>query len=428
MKFKILMCVTALTVLSMLALPTRCLAQKPSHKLPHYSVVDLGTLGGSYSFAPDDAPNEKGEVNGFSTLPGDIVIHAFRWHDGRMIDLGTLGGPNSASPFPLNDWGAVPGYSDTTTPDPNGEDYCGFGTYLICRAFIWYNGVMITLPTLGGPNNGGDQLNDWGQMVGDSEIDLRDPSCAPPQVLADKPVIYDQGQVWELRTLPGDSWGDAFVINNQGQAAGYSSTNCGAAQSGIWHALLWKNGTPIYLGNLGGQMFNLPQAINNKTQVVGGSDLSGDTVNHAFLWQQRTGMIDLGTLPGYPNSIAEGINDGGQIVGGASEQPLLGGNCTAFLWQDGVMTDLNTLIPPGSPLYLCFASGINSPGQIAGQAVVVATGEWHAFLATPVENESDVSFSSGETKERSKVTMPENVRKMLQRRLGLRRGGTIGPQ
>jgi len=383
MKSRILTLLAAMMLLAPLAVPIRLAAQEQQQSLPRYTVTDLGTLGGSYSFAPDNAPNEKGQVNGFSTLPGDAVIHAFLWHDGKMIDLGTLGGLNSTSDWPLNDWGAVPGYSDTATPDPNGEDYCSFGTHLICRAFIWYNGVMITLPTLGGPNNGGDQLNNWGQMVGDSEIDLPDPSCAPPQVLADRPVIYELGRVRELPTLPGDSWADAFVINDQGQAAGYSSTNCGAAQSGIWHALLWKNGTPIYLGNLGGQMLNLPQAINNKTQVVGGSDLAGDTINHAFLWQQRTGMIDLGTLPGYPNSIAEGINDKGQIVGGASEQPFLGGNCTAFLWQSGVMTDLNTLIPPGSPLYLCFASGINSRGQIAGTAVVVSTGEAHAFLATP---------------------------------------------
>ena len=142
-------------------------------------------------------------------------------------------------------------------------------------------------------------------------------------------------------------------------------------------------------------------------------------------------MTDLGTLPGYPNSIAEGINDEGQVVGGASDQPFLGGNSSAFLWQDGVMTDLNTLIPPGSPLFLWYATGINSRGQIAGQAVVVSTGEWHAFLATPVENESDATFASGVTRERPKVTQPpENVRKMLQRRFGSGRFGSeaVRPQ
>ena len=87
MKLKTLTGVTAMTILAVLTLPTPCLAQQPNHKLPHYNVVDLGTLGGSYSFAPDDAPNEKGEVNGFSTLLGDTVIHAFFWRDGRISSL-----------------------------------------------------------------------------------------------------------------------------------------------------------------------------------------------------------------------------------------------------------------------------------------------------------------------------------------------------
>ena len=175
-------------------------------------------------------------------------------------------------------------------------------------------------------------------------------------------------------------------------------------------------------------MLNLPQAINNKTQVVGASDLSGDTINHAFLWEKGV-MTDLGTLPGYPHSIAEGINDEGQVVGGASEQPFLGGNCTAFLWQDGVMTDLNTLIPPGSPLYLCFASGINSRGQIAGTAVN-SSGEARAFLATPSKCEGDCESAATAATQRPNITLPENVRKLLQRRarFGGLKGGPVTPQ
>ncbi len=418
MKLKMLAFLGALTLLTALALPTRCLAQAPNRQLPHYTVIDLGTLGGTFSGAEDDAPNQSGQVDGYSTLPGDNVLHAFLWSRGSMIDLGTLGGPNSAAIWQLNDWGAVPVVSDTTTPDPNQENYCSLGTNLICRAFVWYQGLRITLPTLGGNNTYGAQINNRGQMVGASEIDVRNPTCPPPQVLIERPVIWEQGRVRELPILPGDTSGAAFVINDLGQIGGLSSPDCATS---IWHALLYKHGAPIYLGTLGGQALNIPQAINNKTQVVGASDLSGDTVNHAFLWENGV-MTDLGTLPGYPNSIAEGINEQGQVVGGASDQPFLGGNSSAFLWQDGVMTDLNTLIPPGSPLFLWYATGINSRGQIAGQAVQVSTGEFHAFLATPVENESDAAFASGVTRERPKVTLPpENVRKMLQRRFGLGR-------
>jgi len=362
-------------------------------------------------------------VDGYSTLLGDNVMHGFLWDHGTMIDIGTLGGPNSMAVWQLNDWGAVPAMSDTTTLDPYEEDYCFLGTNFICRAFVWYQGLRITLPKLSGNNTYGAQINNWGQMVGAAELDVINPTCPPPEVLIERPVIWEEGRVRELPILSGegDTSGAAFVINDLGQIGGLSSPDCA---TNTWHALLYDHGAPIYLGTLGGNALNIPQAINNKTQVVGASDLSGDTVNHAFLWEKGV-MTDLGTLPGYPNSIAEGINDEGQVVGGASDEPFLGGNSTAFLWQDGVMTDLNTLIPPGSPLFLWYATGINSRGQIAGQAVVVSTGEWHAFLATPVEKESDVPFASGETRERPKVTMPENVRRMLQRRAhfgGLKRG------
>lgn len=78
-----------------------------------------------------------------------------------------------------------------------------------------------------------------------------------------------------------------------------------------------------------------------------------------------------------------------------------------------MMTDLNTLIPADSPLYLIEAFGkINDHGQIAGYALQISTGDVHAFLLTPTEGLWAIS-------ERPKVVLPENVRKQIQqRRLG----------
>jgi probable HAF family extracellular repeat protein len=93
----------------------------------------------------------------------------------------------------------------------------------------------------------------------------------------------------------------------------------------------------------------------------------------------------------------------------------------AFLWQNGVMTDLNTLIPADSPLFLIEAAGtINSRGQIAGYALQTTTSEFHAFLATPrnsAPNDSATLAASGQTSQNPKVVLPENVRKMLRERL-----------
>jgi len=110
------------------------------------------------------------------------------------------------------------------------------------------------------------------------------------------------------------------------------------------------------------------------------------------------------------------------VVGGSLD---INGNERAFLWQNGVMTDLNTLIPADSPMFLLEAQGrINSRGQIAGFASLTGTDEVHAFLATPSHGhgagENATLAARGATNKSPKVVLPENVRKMLRQRLGSR--------
>ena len=90
------------------------------------------------------------------------------------------------------------------------------------------------------------------------------------------------------------------------------------------------------------------------------------------------------------------------------------GNSRAYLWQGGVMTDLNALIPSNSPLFLLEATGgISSTGEIAGAALVISTGEIHAFLATPsgqsAGNENAAPGTPSRTIRRLR-TLPENAR------------------
>ena len=174
-----------------------------------------------------------------------------------------------------------------------------------------------------------------------------------------------------------------------------------------------------------GALNNIAFAINNQGQIVGQSDLPGDTTFHAFLWQNGA-MVDLGTLLGDFLSAAFGINNKGQVVGQSCDQ---NGNCRAFLWQDGVMTNLNALIPQGSPLYLIEASDINDRGEIVGNAIATGTGNERAFLATRCdekqgEDQGCKDFAEGTivvestTSERPNITLPDYVLNLLDHRRG----------
>ena len=217
------------------------------------------------------------------------------------------------------------------------------------------------------------------------KIALTDPNCIPPQVLDYEAVIWGpkKGEIHELPAFSGDSVAAAFAINDNGQVVGESgSCGSGPGLSPIYiHAVLWQNGSVTDLGNLGGVMNNVANAINDGGQVVGGSDLPGDTTGHAFLWTKHNGMQDLGTLPGDFSSFAIGINNEGQVVGQSCDHS---GNCRAFLWQNGVMTDINTLITPGSSLYLVSGNDINDEGDIVGQAFDQSSGDSPGFLGDPV--------------------------------------------
>ena len=398
MKFRILTCQTTIAVLiaMTLSLPLAAQDQAGHSEQSRYRVVSLGIpLGGSAAGAA--AINNLGWVAGDSNLTGDLTQHAELWVYGYPIDMGTLGGPNSAVLWPgLNIWGEAVGISDTSATDPLGETWsCGAffpasHTGHTCVGFKWQWGVgMTALPTLGGNNGFATSVNSSGQVVGWAENTVHDPTCVPPQVLQFEAVVWGPGkhQMQQLPPYSGDPDGAATGINDNGQVIGISGIcqNAVGNQTAI-HALLWQHGTVTNLGNLGGYAWNTPMALNNHGQIVGFSDLSGDQHGanpnfHAFLWTQSRGIQDLGTLPGDAISEALGINDQGQVVGVSYGAGFT--NPRAFLWQDGVMTDLNTLITSGSSLYLQAAQEINDLGEIVGQASDQTTGNAPAFLLIP---------------------------------------------
>jgi probable HAF family extracellular repeat protein len=411
----------AVTLFAALALTVPLAAQEQPQNASktYYTVQNLGTLGGTFSWAY--GISNKGSITGYATLPGDTAYRTFLWRKGLMTDLGTLGGPNSGSYGGINERGEIAGLAETAAPDPFGEDFCHLGTYLTCAPSLWRDGVMTELPTLGGNNGNAISINNRGWAVGGVENSTPDDCGA--QLFQVMPVIWKNGQIEELPVLSGDTRGYANGINDHGQAVG-SSRTCT-----VHHAVLWENGTVTDLASLGGT-YSVANGINNQGKVFGISYLSDDLIGHAFLWQKKTGMMDLGTLPGDFFSYALGIDNKGRVVGTSCDES---GNCRAFLWQNGVMTDLNTLIPAGSPWFLVEADWINSRGKIVGLAFNMTTGEGHAFLATPREcelgSQCDAVAAQRNNRARPTVILPENVRKMIQQRQGGRLGvGLMRPR
>ena len=369
-------------------------AKRPGSDPLRYEVAQLPSLGGTSSAG--FSINNRGWVAGRSNLPGNRIRHATLWRDGSLTDLGTLGSEerNSVVRWPVKNLrGLITGISQTDEPDPLGENWScsaffppATATGYRCLGFKWQNGVMTPLPTLGGTHGFAAGSNNRGQIVGWAENTIHDPTCEPPQVLQFHPVVWGPNErIRELPLLPGDTSGAATAINDRGQIVGISGI-CDQAVGRFTaiHAVLWERGKVVDIGNLGGVAWHTPNAINRRGDIVGFSNFSradgGNLRPHAFLWTKSDGIEDLGTLPSPldDNSDAWGINKRRQVVGSSCD---VDGNCHAFLWQGGAMTDLNQLVDSEDELIAAY--DIDDHGRITGQAFDDEAGAFVAFLATP---------------------------------------------
>jgi len=312
----------------------------------------------------------------------------------------------------INDRGEAVGEAETSVTDPNGEDYCKFGTHRTCRPFLWQNSHISALPTLGGNNGSASDINQHGQIAGSAATTVTDPGCPPAQTKL--PALLEEGKVQPLPRLGSDPDGFAFAINDQGQAVG-DSQNCTQT---IIRAVLWEKGTAFPLPEFG--TGSIGQGINNHGQIVGIVGSADGTTEFGALWQNGA-LTNLDTLPGDFAAIATGINNRGQVVGSTLDSGFNWSH--AFIWQDGMMTDLNTLFPASSNLFATMANKINESGQISGMATVLSgphAGDTHAFLATPL-NASVGASVADVARTHPKSNLPANVGEQLLHRFGLGR-------
>jgi probable HAF family extracellular repeat protein len=308
-------------------------SRNPAAFAAEFTVRDVGTLGGQFSSA--SGLNESGEVVGDSTIGGSGLFRPFVFTGGTMKNLGTLGGAQSMTfGFGINALGAAVGEFDTG-PSTGTHGFLHNGTTMIDlgnlgatgglsftraqgintagkvvgssptanhrnHAFVWSNGVMTDLGTLGGSESSATAINEAGQIVGDSAVAGDATRHA---------FLHTPGAMIDLGTL-GGAGSVAFAINSAGQVVGGADTAAGER-----HAFLWSGSAMTDLGTLGGKRSSAA-AINSAGVIVGDSTLAGDeATTHGFIYRNNT-MIDLNTLvpPGITILHADGINSAGQIA------------------------------------------------------------------------------------------------------------------
>jgi len=353
------------------------LAVNPAGGSYPYAAVDVGILNGTDSIGY--ALNNAGEIVGASetyAATSWYFLNGFTYINGVLANIGfPLGiqpntSPSGASAYGVNDAGTVVGVTSI-----NGFNYQ--------HAFSYGNGVMTDLGTLGGQSSAASGINNAGTVVGNAQI-------ANGLMHAFR---YSGGAMTDLGILGGSpSTGmssTANAINGAGTVVGISSTS-----TGDQHAFQYKGGVMTDLGDLGtfeNTSYSDATAINSAGTIVGISIASRSTA-YAFSYSNGV-MSNLGSLYNYSQSgsggtsEATGINDAGTVVGYSTADAQ--GDQDAFVFSNGVMTDLNTLVSP-SGIVFTSAFGINNQGQIG-----VIGGNEHTYLLTPVGSLSSQTLSFG---------------------------------
>jgi probable HAF family extracellular repeat protein len=255
-------------------------------------------------------------------------------------------------------------------------------------------GELTTQGSLGGVTSYGfsgvaTAINNFGQAVGYSYLDGVNRHA----------FIYQKGTLRDLGCLQGDDGPCttyAFGINDQGQVVGSSG-----------RAFLYSNGVMNDISPFG-SLASYARGINNQGQVVGEYLIADHSSFHAFVYTGGT-FTDIGSADS-PETVAYDINDRGQVVGATwVSRDDSCRDCNeyephAFVYENGAMTDLNSLLPPNSEWKLLQAFAINNKGRIVGYGLL--HGQFHAFmLSLPrFQRANEVSAPNSERREHSSST------------------------
>jgi uncharacterized membrane protein len=360
------------------------LGAAPAFGQAHYTVTDLGLLGGLRTEGL--AMNAHGQVAGQATLANGRQT-AFFWDGTALRNVGA--GLADDAGVALNDAGQVAldsGYrwtAGTREPivapagvqaKPAAIDASGVvvGTLVypngLRRAMRWTGGAAQDLGTLGGAVSEAFDVNDAGQIAGSAE-----PLGGGPQ----RAAIWTNGAPRDFGVPPGGYWARFSKLNASGQAIGHG------AGAGAAVPIRWTGARVEVLESAGG-IVSLVAALNDRGQAVG--DTSTGLGPVATLWDVGTTRPTLLISPTLA-STARDINTAGSVVGWVHWGTPGTMELKAFLWNGRVRV-LEDALDPADPLYgrvrLVYGLALNDSDQVMAVGFLRSSpAAMRTFVLTP---------------------------------------------
>jgi probable HAF family extracellular repeat protein len=339
------------------------------------------------------AINDAGQVVGNARIGGaDGVDRAYRWTPGGRVDYIVGAKDKETVARDVNSSGQVAGVLWPTSDES--------------QPFVWdeETGLRALSVGVGAGFDSvyGMRINDRGQVSGTLSVGVNwdvafrmEPDGTVSEAPLKQTVASDMNEagevvltvedesgsggqlyVWQrgARLVEGGpiSWSSSPTINDGGLVVGATATTDGEGACGfVWDTRTGRR-TTIGIGVS-------PSDVNGRGQVTG--VWSDGDVRHAFWWDSSSGLVDLGTVPGYDDSYGEAINDQGQVIGSASRWGSGDARTTSFLWDPSTgLIELRPLHADDST----FVNGINSSGVVVGGSGPVDPEEGVVLEGEPV--------------------------------------------